>query len=94
MLKNLLLFIVLFASILFNFNNLLAETKSLIPPKKPILSSDEFDKKISKNILRPLKKPSKIKKIIVKTKKLIPGLNTISAPVPSPVCNAVTRSEP
>jgi soluble lytic murein transglycosylase len=69
MLKNLLLFIVLFASILFNFNNLLAETKSLIPPKKPILSSDEFDKKISKNILRPLKKPSKIKKIIVKTKK-------------------------
>ena len=44
MLKKLLLFIVLFISILFNFNNLSAETKSLIPPKKPVLTSDEFNK--------------------------------------------------
>jgi soluble lytic murein transglycosylase len=69
MLKNLLLFIGLLLSILFNFNNLSAETKSLIPLKKPVLSSDEFDKKISKNILKPLKKPSKTKKILVKKKK-------------------------
>ena len=69
MLKNLLLFIVLFVSILFNFNNLSAETKSLIPPKKPVLTSDEFNKKISKNILKPLKKPNKTKKLIVEKEK-------------------------
>jgi soluble lytic murein transglycosylase len=69
MLKKLLLFIVLFISILFNFNNLSAETKSLIPPKKPVLTSDEFNKKISKNILKPLKKPNKTKKSIVEKEK-------------------------
>jgi soluble lytic murein transglycosylase len=66
MLKNLLLFVGLFISILFNFNDLSAVTKNLIPLKKPVLSSDEFDKKLSKNALKPLKKPIKTKKILVK----------------------------
>ena len=70
MLKNLLLFIGLLVSILINLNNLSAETISLIPLKKPTLTTDEFNKKISKNILKPLKKPKKIKKILVKEKKI------------------------
>ena len=70
MLKKLLLFIGLLGSIILSFNNLSAETKSLIPLKKPILSSEEFNKKISKNILKPLKKPNKIKKTLVKKNKI------------------------
>ena len=70
MLKKLLLFIGLLGSIILSFNNLSAETKSLIPLKKPILSSEEFNKKISKNILKPLKKPNKIKKILIKKNKI------------------------
>ena len=71
MLKNLLLFIGLLVSILINLNNLFAETISLIPLKKPTLTTEEFNKKISKNVLKPLKKPSKIKKNLVEKKKII-----------------------
>jgi soluble lytic murein transglycosylase len=71
MLKNLILFICLLVSILTNFNNLSAETISIIPLKKPILSSDEFNKKISKNILKPIKKPKKNKKILIEEKKIV-----------------------
>ena len=70
MLKNLLLFIGLLVSILINLNNLLAETISLIPLKKPTLTTEEFNKKISKNVLKPLKKPNKNKKILVEEKKI------------------------
>jgi soluble lytic murein transglycosylase len=70
MFKNLILFIGLIISILLNFNNLLAETKSLIPLKKPLLSNDEFNKKLSINIIKPLKKPSKTEKILVKKNKI------------------------
>ena len=70
MLKNLLLFIGLLVLILINLNNLFAETTSLIPLKKPTLTTEEFNKKISKNVLKPLKKPSKTKKILVEKKKI------------------------
>ena len=35
----------------------------IIPPQKPTLSSEEIIKKISKNIITPLKKPTKLKKV-------------------------------
>ena len=70
MLKKILLFIGFVLIIIPNFNNLYAETKFLIPLKKPTLSSQEFNKKISKNILKPLKKPIKSNKNVVEKKKL------------------------
>ena len=42
---------------------LYAESLQIIPPQKPTLSSEEIIKKISKNIISPPKKPSKIKKV-------------------------------
>ena len=71
MLKNLLLFIGLLISIIISFNNLSAETISLIPLKKPVLSSDEFNKKISKNIIKPIRKPKKDKIVSIEKKKII-----------------------
>ena len=65
-----LLFISLSISIFIIFNNLLADTAPLIPLKKPVLSAEEIDKKLSKNILIPIQKPKKIDKIIVKEKKI------------------------
>ena len=71
MLKNLLLFIGLLISIIISFNNLSAEMISLIPLKKPVLSSDEFNKKISKNIIKPIRKPKKDKIVSIEKKKII-----------------------
>lgn len=50
MLKNLLIISILITAI-FNFTNLLAETISKIPLKKPTLTNEEFNEKLSKNIL-------------------------------------------
>ena len=74
MLKNLLLFIGLLISIIISFNNLSAETISLIPLKKPVLSNDEFNKKISKNIIKPIRKPKKDKIVSIEKKKIIKTL--------------------
>ncbi len=53
--------IVLFVSL--KINKVHAEILQIIPPQKPTLSSEEIIKKISKNIIIPLKKPSKLKKV-------------------------------
>ncbi len=58
-----ILFIVFTVSILMFLNNLFAEINSVVPLKKPVLSKEEIQKKISINILKPLKKPSKIKEV-------------------------------
>ncbi len=52
---------VLFVSL--KITNLYAESIPIIPPQKPSLSSEEIIKKISKNIITPLKKPTKLKKV-------------------------------
>ena len=51
-----LLFLGLLISISINFNYVLAETGLIIPLKKPSLSDNEVKDKISKNILKPIKK--------------------------------------
>ncbi len=51
---------VLFVSL--KITKIYAEVIQIIPPQKPSLSSEEIIKKISKNIIIPLKKPSKLKK--------------------------------
>ncbi len=52
---------VLFVSL--KIANLYAETIQIVPPQKPTLSSEEIINKISKNIITPLKKPTKFKKV-------------------------------
>ncbi len=70
-----LLFIGLIISFLLNSNNLSAETSVLIPLKKPTLTNQQLVNKLSKNILKPIKKPKKImilrlkKKILLKLKR-------------------------
>ena len=61
-----ILFLGFTVSILMFSNNLFAEIKSIVPLKKPVLSKEEIQKKISINILKPLKKPSKTKEVKIK----------------------------
>jgi len=66
-----ILFIITVSIFLINFNNLLAEDSTIIPLKKPNLTSEEIKKKISKNIIKPLKKPDKTKDLKIKEKKIV-----------------------
>ena len=65
-----LLFLSLFISLLLNFNYVSAETSLIIPLKKPSLTDKEIKDKISKNILKPLKKPKKTESIKIVEKKI------------------------
>ena len=65
-----LLFIGLLILISMNFKNLYADTSILIPLKKPSLTKAEIINKISKNILKPIKKPKKNKNIKIEEKKI------------------------
>ena len=61
-------------SISITTSDIFAEIKSILPLKKPILTNTEIQKKITKNILTPIKKPSNKKeanneKIVSKEKK-------------------------
>ena len=66
MYKKILFILGLIIFIYLKITNLYAETIQIIPPKKPTLSSEEITKKISKNLITPLKKPTKLKKIETK----------------------------
>ena len=66
-----LLFLGLLISISVNVNYVLAETALIIPLKKPYLSDKEIKNKISKNILKPLKKPKKTESIKITEKKIV-----------------------
>jgi len=54
-----------------NFNYVFAETNLIIPVKKPSLTDEEIKVKISKNILKPLKKPKKIEITAIKENKIV-----------------------
>ncbi|MDA9931490.1 lytic transglycosylase domain-containing protein [Candidatus Pelagibacter sp.] len=54
-----------------NFNYVFAETNFIIPVKKPSLTDEEIKVKISKNILKPLKKPKKIEITAIKENKIV-----------------------
>ena len=66
-----LLFLGLLISISINFNYVSAETALIIPLKKPTLTDKEIKDKVSKNILKPLKKPKKVKNIKFEEKKIV-----------------------
>ena len=81
-----ILFLGFTVSILIFSNNLFAEINSIVPLKKPVLSKEEIQKKISINILKPLKKPSKtqevkIEEVIVK-KELVLKEKKLSFKIP------------
>ena len=65
-----LFFLTLLMSFSVNFNYVLAETGLIIPLKKPSLSDNEIKDRISKNILKPIKKPKKTKNIKIVEKKI------------------------
>ena len=54
-----------------NFNYVFAETNLIIPVKKPSLTDEEIRVKISKNILKPLKKPKKNESSQIKENKIV-----------------------
>ena len=66
-----ILFLGLIISITVNFNYVSAETSLIIPLKKPSLSDNEIKHKISKNILKPLKKPKKTESKKITEKKIV-----------------------
>ena len=66
-----LLFLSLLISISVNFNYVSSETGLIIPLKKPSLSDNEIKDKISKNILKPPKKPKKTESIKITEKKIV-----------------------
>jgi len=59
MFKNLLCFVVLISIILINFTSANSEDKNILPIKKPNLTVEEIEQKLSINIIRPLEKPKK-----------------------------------
>ena len=63
MCKKILVIIGMVLFVSFKITNLHADSLQIIPPKKPTLSSEEIIKKISKNIITPPKKPTKLKKV-------------------------------
>ena len=65
-----LLFIGLILSFLLNSNKLSSETSVLIPLKKPTLTIEEIANKLSKNILKPIKKPKKNNGIKIEEKNI------------------------
>ncbi len=62
MCKKILVILGMIIFISLKITNLYAESLLIIPLQKPNLSSEEIIKKISKNIITPLKKPKKLKK--------------------------------
>ena len=94
-----LLFLGLLILISVNFNYFLAETTLIIPLKKPSLSDNEIKHKISKNILKPLKKPKKTESIKITEKKIVEVKNikknkelSFKIPKKKPSIAGVTKS--
>ena len=81
-----ILFLGFALKILLFQNNLFAEINSIVPLKKPVLSNEEIQKKISINILKPLKKPSKIKEVkieeVIVKEKLVLKEKKLSLKIP------------
>ncbi len=67
--KKISFFINIIAVFLLSFNCLVASELSIIPLKKPVLDKITEEKKISKNIIKPKKKP--IKKVVSEIEQII-----------------------
>ena len=92
MFKKLIIFTSIFTLLFSNSNHLHADNATIIPLKKPVLSDEEIEKKISINILKPLKKP-KIKEV-EKTNaiKVVKKLN-FSVPKKKPIITGTIKAK-
>ena len=91
--KKLSLFIGLLIIISINFHNLSAEISTLIPLKKPNLTSEQIEKKLSRNILKPLKKPKKNKNIKVEEIKNIKLTKKLDYKIPKKKPTVVNKTK-
>ena len=95
--KKLSLIIGLILTISINYQDLSAESLALIPLKKPILTAVEIEKKLSKNILKPIKKPKKTIDIKLEEKKIVElkKEKKISYKIPKkkPIINSVNKKK-
>ena len=95
--KKLSLIIGLILTISINYQDLSAESLALIPLKKPILTAVEIEKKLSKNILKPIKKPKKTRDIKLEEKKIVElkKEKKISYKIPKkkPIINSVNKKK-
>ena len=77
MFKKLIFYISFSFLIIYNYSELYAEVKNIIPLKKPFLDKITIENKLTQGILKPLAKPNKDKEKIktveiVKKKKIKP----------------------
>ena len=89
MFKKLLFFFIITTLINLNYGSALGSV--IIPLKKPVLSSEELNKKITVNIIKPLKKPTNIK---TETKDNIKEVNlSFKIPKKKPIISELIKSE-
>ena len=92
MCKKLIIFTSIITLLFINSNYLFADNATIIPLKKPTLSEKEIEKKVSINILKPLKKPKQkeIEKITVI--KSVKKLN-FSIPKKKPIIAGIIKTK-
>jgi len=95
MFKNLLYFVVLISIISINFTSANSEDKKILPIKKPNLTTEEIEQKLSINILRPLEKPKEKVEPEIEEIKLEPSETKIAFIIPKkkPIIIGKTESE-
>ena len=95
MFKNLLYFVVLISIISINFTSANSEDKKILPIKKPNLTAEEIEQKLSINILRPLEKPKEKVEPEIEEIKLEPSETKIAFIIPKkkPIIIGKTESE-
>ena len=91
-------FIFFISFLLFTISNISftqANEKRLIPLKKPVLSNQEFKKKVSINVLKPLPKPNKqvTKEIIEEKIENITSNLNFSIPKKKPLITGIDKKD-
>ena len=95
MVKKLLYFVVLISIISTNLFNANSEDLKILPLKKPNLTDEEIEKKLSINILRPLEKPKEKNEPEIEEVKIEPSETKIAFIIPKkkPIIIGKTSSE-
>ena len=95
MVKKLLYFVVLISIISANLFNANSEDIKIVPLKKPNLTDEEIEKKLSINILRPLEKPKEKNEPEIEEVKIDPSEAKITFIIPKkkPIIIGKTSSE-
>ena len=92
MLKKLIILSSIVTLFFLNFDYLKADNATIIPLKKPKLSKKEIEKKISINILKPLKKPKNKEIVQTDNKKIVQKIDS-TLPKKKPVVTGVNKEK-